>query len=267
MRAKTASSALVAAVTGIVLASPAPAQSAREVLETAVERQQKRLAGIETVTIVQEVMGYEVTNELEKRMVDGRPILVLKGTGEESDDFGIDYSEFMEAADYAKLAGTETIDGVSCHVVRVDDMSQLAWDPEMGEGDADFTPKTATLYMDRDDYLVRKMVVEGEGHRDGRTIPVTMTMMLSDYREVDGWIHPFLTEMTITGMAGGMSEEDMAKARESLEEMKKQMEEMSPEQREMMEKMMKGQMERLEEMVNSGEMNMTVKVKELRVNS
>ena len=38
-------------------------------------------------------------------------------------------------------------------------------------------------------------------------------------------------------------------------------------QREMMEKMMKGQMERLEEMGNSGEMNVTVKGKELRVNS
>jgi hypothetical protein len=38
-------------------------------------------------------------------------------------------------------------------------------------------------------------------------------------------------------------------------------------QRKMMESMMKGQIERLEKMVESGEMNITITVKELRVNS
>lgn len=66
--------------------------------------------------------------------------------------------------------------------------------------------------------------------------------------------------------ASGMSEEDAAEARQKLAEMKAQMENMSEEQREMMERLMGPQMENLEKMVGSGTFEMTLTVKDLKVN-
>jgi hypothetical protein len=256
------------AAAGVVLAVPATAQSAKDVLETAMERHEQRLAGIDNITVVQEVMGFEMTSYFEKQMVDGHPTLMMKDTGDGSmEDVGIDYAAFKDIADHATLTGIETVDGQSCYALRVDDLSTLDWNPSVGENDSDFTAKTGTFYIDRDEYLLRKMEIEGEAQRDGRVVPVNMQMLVTDYREVDGWIHPFVTEMTVSGFAGGLSEEDKEEAREALEEMREQMKDMSASERAMMEKMMAGQIERLEEMLESGEMNVTVQVKELRVNA
>jgi len=268
MRAKLASSSILATFVALTLSSPASAQDAKQVLQEAMERYEQRLAGVDNFTVVQDVMGFEVTSYFEKQMVDGHPVFFMKDmNGTEIEDMGMLYTEFMEIADHATVEGTETIDGVSCYAVYVADMSVVDWDPQMGGDDADFRPKTGTFYIDRDEYLLRKMVIDAEMEREGRTTPVTMDMMLRDYQEVEGLIHPFVTEMKVSGFAGAMSEEDMAQARESLAEIKKQMAEMDEAQRKMMESMMSGQIEKLEEMVESGEMNITITVKELRVNS
>ena len=268
MRVKLASSTFLAALAVLAISAPAAAQDAKQVLQEAMEHYEQRMADVDNFTVVQDVMGYEMTNYFEKRIVDGHPVFVMKDmTGDEMEDMGMLYSQFMEIADHATIEGTETVDGKACYAVHVADMSVVDWDPQMGEEDADFRPKSGTFYIDRDDSLLRKMVIDAEAEREGRTVPVAMEMMLQDYREVDGFIHPFLTQMKISGFEGGMSEEEMAEARESLEEIKKQMEEMDAAQRKMMESMMKGQIERLEEMVESGEINFTIKVKELRVNT
>jgi hypothetical protein len=113
---------------------------------------------------------------------------------------------------------------------------------------------------------MRRMEIEGEVLREGQGTPVTMEMVPSDYRTVDGLVHPFLTQMTMSGLKGAVSEEEMEQARQALAEMKKQMAEMPADQREMMNSMMGSQMDRLEDVVNSGEMKVTVQVKEVRVN-
>jgi len=268
MRARLAVPTFLTALVAFTFSAPAAAQDAKHVLQEAMERYEQRAVDVDNFTVVQDVMGYEVTSYFEKRIVDGHAVFVMTDmAGDETEDMGMLYSAFMEIADHATIEGTETVDGVTCYAVHVADMSVVDWDPQVGEEDEDFKPKSGTFYIDRDDSLLRKMVIDAEGIREGRTVPVTMEMMLRDYREVDGLIHPFLTEMKISGSDGGMSEEEKAEARESLDEIKKQMEEMDEAQRKMMESMMKDQIERLEEMVESGEMNFTIKVKELRVNS
>lgn len=54
--------------------------------------------------------------------------------------------------------------------------------------------------------------------------------------------------------------------KESMAEMRKQMESMSARQRKMMEQMMGGQLEKMEEMLTTGAMDFTVRVQEIRVN-
>jgi len=268
MRARLASSTILTALVALAFGAPAVAQDAKQVLQEALDRYEARMAGIEDFTVVHDVMGFEVTNHFEKRMVDGHPVYFMKDMdGGEEEDLGMLYTEFMEIADHATIQGTETIDGKACHVVHVADMSVVDWDPQMGEEDAEFRPKTGTFYIDRDEYLLRKMIIDAEIEREGQATPVTMQMMLGDYREVEGLVHPWVTQMKISGLAGAMSEEEMAQAKESLAEIKKRMAEMDEAQRKMMEDMMSGQIEKLEEMVESGEMEVTITVKELRVNT
>lgn len=261
---------LTLSLLALIGTAPAAAQSAGDVLNTAMERFEERMSGIDNYTVVQGIMGMEVTNYFEKRMVDGHTVFVLQDSEGESQDEDIStfYGAFMQVADKAEIEGTETVDGYRCHVIRVDDFSDITFDPAAEEGEEqDFEPKSGKFYLDTDEYLIRKMYIEGEYSDDGEVRPVTMDVALQDYREVDGMVHPFRTVMTISGMTADVSDEELEEARESLEELRKQMDEMPESQRKMMESMMKGQLEQLEQMVNSGSMKIETEVKELRVNT
>ncbi len=135
----------------------------------------------------------------------------------------------------------------------------------MGE-QGSFVPKTGLLYVDTDDHLIRKMQMEGEITRDGQTSPMTAVTVLSDYRDVKGMLHPYLLNITATGLAAGMSEEDAEEARKSLAEMEKNLEGMDDTQRAMVERMMGGQLDKMRKMLESGQFEITVVTKEVRVN-
>ena len=247
----------------LLSASLAAGQSAEKILETAQERYEKRMKGVDNYTIVQDVMGFQVSTYFEKQMVDGRPMFVVKERygGGEQEDFSEMYHDFMKIADRAKVERKEKVGGFESHVLTIEDFSGLDF-----AADEEFKPKKGTFYLDTGDYMLRKMVIEGTLENEGRQAPVTMEALFLDYRDVDGVLHPFRTQMNMTGLAAGMSEKDMEEARKSLKELREQMAEMPEDQRAMMQKMMGSQIERLEEMVNSGNFEMTIEVKELRVN-
>lgn len=261
---------LVAGLATLVAAPPAAAQSAKEILETAVERYEARMEGVDDYTVVQDAMGMELTQYYVKRTVEGRTVFEEQGSygdAEADTDIGQFYDEFAKFADRAESAGTESVDGRECHVVRVNDFSGIDFGDEDDEMEESFDPKEGTFYLDTDDYVLRKMVLDGERVTDGETVPVTMELLLQDYRDVEGMLYPFETQMSISGEAAGMSQEEIEEARRSLEELRAQMEEMPEQQRRMMESMLGSQMEQLESIVNSGMMEFTISVKELRVNS
>ena len=251
----------------LTLAAPASAQSAADVLQTAMSRYEDRMSGIDNYTTVIEVMGTTVTNYFEKQMVDGHPVFVLKDRSGRAEGAGMFYNGFMEVIDRATLAGDESIDGHDCHVVNVDDFSGVDFDPTSTEDEENFRPEKGTFYLDSDSYVLRRMVMDGQSNQDGKWQPITMQIDFKDYREVDGMLHPFLAEMNFTGINNTMSEEEMQEARESLEQMKKQLAEMPASQRAAVERMLGPKMEQLEEMLNSGSIQMTTEVKELKVNS
>ncbi|NIO31908.1 MAG: hypothetical protein GTN75_09000 [Gemmatimonadetes bacterium] len=252
----------------LALAPAAAGQSAADVLETAMARFEDRMSGIDNYTVVMDVMGFEATNYFEKEMVDGRPTFVLKSSsGSDQQGAGTFYNSFMQVADRATLAGMQYVDGFDCHVVTVDDFSGIDFDPETPDDQEDFKPRKGTFYIDTGEYLIRELEMEGEFRRDGSWHPTTMKIELKDYREVDGMLHPFLLEMSVAGMNNAMSDEEMQQARESLEEMKRRLEEMPASQRAAMERMMGSRMEELERMLNSGNVQVISQVKELKVNS
>jgi hypothetical protein len=252
----------------LVLAPGAAGQSAADVLETAMARFEERTSGIDNYTVVMDVMGYEVVNYFEKEIIDGRPTFVLRNrSGSEQQGAGLFYNGFLQVADRAALAGRQSVNGYDCHIVRVDDFSGVDLDPETPDDQEDFKPREGTFFLDAGQYLLRGVEMEGDFQRDGRWHPTTIKIDLKDYRETDGMLHPYLLEMSVTGLDNAMSEEEMQQARESLEEMKRQMEEMPANQRAAVERMMGPRMEELERMLNSGSIQVTTRVTELKVNS
>ncbi len=248
----------------LALPSAATAQTAEEILMTSLEEYEQRMEGIENYTTVQETMGFETELTFVRTEVEGRMVFVPKG--QEGDGGGMSnfYRIYPEIAERAELEGKESVDGEQCHVVAINDLSGLDLNQDMGQGA--FVPKSGLLYVDTDDHLIRKMQMEGEITRDGQTSPMTAVTVLSDYRDVEGLLHPYLLNITATGLAAGMSEEDAANARKSLEEMEENLEGMDPTQRAMVERMMGGQMENLRKMLESGQFEITVITKEVRVN-
>lgn len=264
--------ALVILAAAMVPAQPAVAQSARDVLNTAMERFEQRVRNIDDYTVIQNAMGSEVVLYYEKQMVDGKPVFTARtmsagnmsmpGATNTADMF----SEMSKMAENATYLGRENIDGQSTHAIRIEEEGMAPWAGSMGQGD-DFRPRTMTMYLDAGEYVPRRMVLEGEVTQDGQTRPMTATVDFTDYRDVEGFLHPFNTTFSIEGMPPGMSEKEVAEAREQLAEFEKQMAEMPESQRAMVERMMGDRMKSIKEMLESGGTSFSIETTEVRVNT
>lgn len=261
---------LTALLAGAVLVpAAAPAQSAQDVLQRAIDQHRSQTEHIDNYTVVQTVMGFETTTYFEKETVDGEPVFVPRmNLGSEAGEQvpANPYRLYSTLAERARLEGTETVDGEECHVIVVTDFSGTEMASPGAASSGEWTPERMQMFVDTDEHLSRKMVFEGTVTENGDRRPVSFTVHLRDYREVEGLVHPFRMEMTTQGLSPQISEEERAQMRQSMEQMREQMAQMSPEQREMMERMMGGKMEKMEKMLTSGAMDVTVEVQEIRVN-
>ena len=272
--------AALALLAPLTLPASVSGQSAGEIMDRALERHDERMDGIENYTVVQRMeegpgpAAAGVSMYFERTMVDGRPVYAMRHAGMADmmtevplpagamENAG---SMIAKLRDAATVEGTETVDGRACWILHVEDASALDWD--QGTGDGTFTARTMTMALDQDDHVLRRMSMEGDMEMDGRQQPVSMVSFLSDYREVEGMLHPFRTEVRISGMASGsMTAEEREEMLRNLAEAREQLAEMPEAQRAMAERMMGGQLERMEQMLADDELVMTMVVDELRVN-
>jgi len=183
MRTNQSLSLFVAALgLSAVLAPAATAQSAREIIQTAIDRYEQRMSGVENYTVVQDVMGFQSTSYYEKRTIDGRSVFkLIDSYGDDSqDDMGEMYSGFMEVAERAQYSGEEKVAGHDTYMLTVDDFSGLALQDER----ADFKPKKGVFYLDTSDYIIRRILMEGVVERNGQQQPAAADMFFEDYRTV-----------------------------------------------------------------------------------
>lgn len=257
----------------LLVASPAAAQSAEEVLNTALERYEEQIGGVDSYTVTQEVMGFTTTNRFVKKEIDGHPVFVAAESAGDTatglpEGWGNPYRMVPELAARAELVGTATTDGQESWVIEISDLEGLDFRGMTPSGvEGEFDPERLTFHVDRDELLFRRLGVKGQMTRgDGSARPIELDAAFRDYRTIEGMPHPFEIQVNVQGMSDAVSDEEMARAREQLEELRGRMEEMPEQQRQMMERMMGPQMEQLEKMVTSGTMDVTVQVKEVRVN-
>jgi len=234
---------------------------------------------VENLTVVQEVMGMEMTMYMEKRDVEGTPVLIPVSMGMggtinpvPQDMAQADWSNpFQEEwIDRTRLVGTEDLSGHQVHVFVMDDFSGLTLPgmPAGAEQDQDFSPTSFRYSLDADGLFMRKMEMEGEVLKaDGSRSTMKMSMTMDDYREVDGYLHPFVTHTSTQGVVEA-ADLDREEIQAQLDEMRAQLANMPEAQRAMVEQMMSAQIERLEGMLGSeGAMEMTITVTELKVNA
>lgn len=262
----------------ITLPLPLAAQSGPELMRRAAAAHEERLAGVENVTIVQEMMGMEATLYMEKQVVGGTPILVpleteVGGMMVQAPEMNSSNwsAAFQDAwIERTRLEGSEMLGGRALHVLVIDDLTGLDLQQMTGpRGDnVQFLPERIRYLMDPDDLVLRNMRMEGEVElEDGRRVPFEIDMQMDDYREVDGYLHPFATRIRNSGMMEAM-DVDQEEMRAQLAEMREQLEAMPESQRAILGGMLREQMERMEAMMgDDGSVEIEMIVRELRVNA
>jgi len=266
------------------LPSGGAAQSASDILDRALEHYEQRAEGIDNYTVVQSTKGVMtgmagvtdqngMTMYFEKTTVDGHPVFVVRNAKVDSvmrvqQRAGTSRSpaETMRVMkDHARLEGSDAVEGHDCWVLRVDDPAALTRLQETGAG---VKLESMSMCLDKQEYVPRRMIVDGETSRGGESRPITMTTLMSDYREVEGLLHPFKTEIRMSGLSSStMSPEEREKTREQLAEARAKMAEVPEAQRAMVEKMMGGQLEKLEKMLADDALSFTFVVQEVKVNA
>jgi hypothetical protein len=237
----------------------APAQDASQIIEQA-------LQVYEDVTA--ETMGFQSETMMKKEIIDGHPVFVpAQFSGSEDSQWESPQNWFRQIADRAKYDGAEEVDGRRCHVVSIDNFEGIDVSPGI-QSDGQFEPTWMSIALDTESSLPRRMRMKGNVVVEGSARPVSMEVLMTDYRQVNGMYHPFRMLIEADGFMGpgGASEADMAEAQESLEELERNLEDMSDQERAMVERMMGPQLERLREMIDSGKLKVEMAVKSIEPN-
>ncbi|MEJ2319161.1 MAG: hypothetical protein P8Y07_01160 [Gemmatimonadales bacterium] len=253
----------------LVLSIPfqARAQDAGEVFGHALERYEERAAAISGYSVVQESMGYQTMLEFSKEIVEGRSAFVsTTAEGREIASWGNFYSAYPTLGERAWLDGIATVDGHDAYVLRVDDFSGLDLSAEVGAGEnEDFEPETGAFYIDSDSYLLRKVEMDGMLAANDATSPFTFEIAFRDWREIEGWLHPFEMQMTATGMPPGMTDADLQETLARLRQMQEEIASTPEPERDALEQMIGPRIQELEQMIESGTFEVLVQTRELTV--
>ena len=262
--------ASVFALAALALSAPeARAQSASEIMDTALQQYRQQTEGIQAYTITQEVMGSTISHRFVKREVEGHEVFIPAEDTLSSrlpQGWGNPYQMFPALAERASLEGTTPLDGHSTWILKVKDFSGLDLESMTPEGArGEFQPDSITLYVGQDGHVLRGLAMEGKMAAGDTTRPIGVQANFRDYRRVEGMLHPFVMDVSVRGMDAALSPAERRAARRQLEALEEKMGQMSEQQRQMMENMMGPQMEKLRQMLESGTMETTIRVKSVEV--
>lgn len=272
---KTAVPTSLLALAFAALASPVAGQSAREIVERAKAKYDESTAGVDNYTVHQKAFGIETSMRFERREVDGESVLVPVETTSSMGSVPLDqakeqsaytdpWSDYEEWVDGATVDGSEEVEGEDSWILLLNDLPENLSVPTGGEGEGGFEPRSARLFVDKDEHVVRRVVVDGVMRSDGQERESTAVITLSDYRTVQSLVYPFVMRVQFEGM---MDDAQAAETREALAEMEKQLEAMDEAQRRMVEQMMKAQMEQIRNMLGGGGMEIVIETTRLDVNT
>ena len=261
---------------------PAFAADAQEIIDKVVALQEERREGVDRYIVEQEAMGYVSKITFERTTVtgpDGEPVdtfrMVLPDEmmqqGEDPVMSQDDFEDMAQEAVYsiaafsesAELVGTETVDGRKAYHLVAENLERTRSFAENQE----FTLQTINAWIDADEYVPLKLVMDGTMDTDGTPRPVTIETIERDYRTVPGsnMYEPYQQVMRLTGEMADETKRQMEEARAQLEEFDKQMAEMPESQRNMMMNMMGEQIEMMRKMAAGDGIEIVTDVRSITV--
>jgi len=254
-------------------------QAPGDILQRALAAHETRLSGVDDLTIRQEVLGFPSVIFMEKEMVDGRPVLRSRSVDAAGIPGGMDPGDmtgelwsdpvglFGDALDRWTLEGTGSAEGRPTWQLSLTDFEGLSWDATIPGEDAPFHPRSIWLELEQDRHIPLHMALEGEVVDGTERRPVSVEVRFSDYQEVNGYLHPFLSVLEVDLAQAGLSAEEVAQARAGLDELRRQMESIPEAQRAMMEQMMGDQIRMLENALSGERIQLELRVLDLQVNT
>lgn len=279
----TAAIVLASAVMAAVTApQPVAAQSADEILSRAMEAHEERLAGVDDILLRQEILGFSTVTYMVKEMVDGRPVLRTRSSldgdvqvggdeldpGELAGEIWADpWGMYHEGMDRWQVDGQGTVNGQSTWQLSLEDFDGMDWRASIPGEDAPFHPTRLAMELDQDRLVPLTMQVQGEVAEGQEVRPVSVQIRFSDYREVEGYLHPFRIAMELDMASVGMSPQEAEQARAGMDQLREQLEQIPEAQRQMMEEMLGDQLRALEGMLAGEGFEVEIRVTELQVNS
>lgn len=183
--------------------SPTASPGLSQVVDAALDGYRARIEGVRDYTTIVETSDVRDTVRFEREMLNGLPVFVpVTGPGSELPRRATQDPYALLTAlspENAVLAGRETVDGEPCHVIGITSFDDPAlgrfFGPLLSSGIA--TPEEMKLLLDVDEHLPRRMSFRGVMSLGAESLPMTYTVHFRDYREVEGLVHPFLTEATV----------------------------------------------------------------------
>jgi hypothetical protein len=206
-------------------------------------------------------------------------MFVKAGANYQPDDGRGDAKDAMhdmnEFAKRAKLAGSESVPASSAKpdqtrdafLLVADDLSDVKL--EQPEGEAEYKLEKVSLWVDKEQYVPLRLLMNLEVESDGKKMPMTIEKLDLDYKQVGPLYESHQQVYRLSGMMSGMSEKDrkdMEKAKKDMEKAKKELEKMPPEQQEMVKKMMGSQMDKLEQMMAGDQVTSIADVVSIAIN-
>jgi hypothetical protein len=264
---KRISSGLITAIFALTAwqttsATPSPGQ-----LADRIEAQhEEQLSRIERVTIVGNfISGFPgdlpTSATYVKTEENGRTI--LKPLNEEVDAMNMAGMHDGTTPDMVRAASSvesDTLNGKSVYVVLIDDidflrnMSDMNWDEEIPE---EYNPKQLTVWLDSSDYSIHQAELIQAGPQGGDT---TITIQMLDYRTMRGLPIAYRTTIKIEGIEQLISPDELATARQQMQELQTQLADMPEAQRAMIEAYLTPQIEQLENMMREGSTTLEMQV-------
>lgn len=160
---------------------------------------------------------------------------------------------FGRLKQHATYDGTETVNGINTHVLKVDDPSKVS--TEIEEGGAE----KITYYIDAERHVPTRLVMKSKGGGKGDSPKTsTVTVNMKDYQTVDGLTLPYRMEIQF--------EMDLTeKEKKQMAMMIQKLENMPEEESKRMKRMMGDQIDMMKQML-SGE-PMVIEVQDVKVNT
>jgi hypothetical protein len=163
----------------------------------------------------------------------------------------------------ARLVGTEKVNGRSAHYLKAEGLNHVA--VQQGQ---QMVLDTVDLWIDAEKCVPLKMTMNGVATEGGKSRPVTIERVDSDYRAVPGsrMYEPFRQVMRMKGVMTAEQEREMRDAKQKLEQTERQLQQLPPGQRQMIMAQMGPQMAMMRKMASGGGVEVVTEVHAIVVN-